>query len=285
MTHVLTPGRVAVITGAAHGIGLAAARRCAALGMKVCIADREEHALEEAARALAAEFGQSVTPVVADVSQLKDMERLKEAAFAQGDVAFVMNNAAIGSGGGPWTNYENWQRLLDVNLWGVINGVHTFAPALIAAGAPAAIVNVGSKQGITNPPGNAAYSVSKAAVKTLTEQLAYELRQIDGCKVTAHLLIPGFTFTHMTFPDRASRPKPPAAWTPEQVVEFMEAGMAAGNFYLLCPDNEVTPEMDHRRMLWATGDVVENRPALSRWHPDFKEAFAAYMRGVKTPGG
>ncbi len=287
MSHpAFAKGRAAVITGAAHGIGFAAARRCAALGMKLCLADNDEAALAEAGRALESALPSiaGLRLVKADVSRLEDVQQLKAAAYdAFGEVALLMNNAAIGSGGGPWTNYENWQRLLDVNLWGVINGVQAFAPAMIAAARPAAIVNVGSKQGITNPPGNAAYSVSKAAVKVLTEQLAHELRQIDGCPVTAHLLVPGFTFTHMTFPDESSRQKPAGAWSPEQVVEFMEAGMSAGNFYLLCPDNEVTPEIDQRRMQWAIDDLIKNRPALSRWHPDYKEAFAAHMRGVKAP--
>jgi NAD(P)-dependent dehydrogenase (short-subunit alcohol dehydrogenase family) len=109
-----------------------------------------------------------------------------------------MNNAAISGGGGPWEKYDNWRRTLDVNLWGVINGVHAFAPAMIAQGTPAAIVNTGSKQGITMPPGNTVYNLAKAGVKALTEAMAHELRSIAGCRVTAHLLIPGFTFTCTT---------------------------------------------------------------------------------------
>ena len=71
--------------------------------------------------------------------------------------------------------------------------------------------------------------------------------------------------------------KPPGAWTSEQVVDFLWAGVRAGDFYILCPDNDVTPAMDRKRMTWAMGDVIENRPALSRWHPQFKDAFAAFM--------
>ena len=114
-----------------------------------------------------------------------------------------------------------WRRIIDVNLWGVINGVQTFAPDMIKQGTAAAIVNTGSKQGITCPPGDTAYNVSKAGVKVVTEALAHELRNTEGCRVSAHLLIPGFIFTAMTKGSRTE--KPAAAWTPEQVVDFMLA--------------------------------------------------------------
>ena len=106
-----------------------------------------------------------------------------------------MNNAGRGGGGGPFENYAGWQAVLGTNLWGVINGVQTFAPAMIAQGTPAAIVNTGSKQGITCPPGDTAYNVSKAGVKVLTEGLQHALRNTAGCKVNAHLLVPGWTHT------------------------------------------------------------------------------------------
>jgi NAD(P)-dependent dehydrogenase (short-subunit alcohol dehydrogenase family) len=126
-----------------------------------------------------------------------------------------MNNAGVSAGGGPFDDYEGWQRVLSVNLWGVINGVHTFAQAMIDQGTPAAIVNTCSKQGITCPPGNTAYNVTKAGVKVLSEGLAHALRNIEGCQVTAHLLVPGSTFTGMTA--RARTEKPSGSWMPEQV--------------------------------------------------------------------
>ncbi|HUL05885.1 MAG TPA: SDR family NAD(P)-dependent oxidoreductase [Candidatus Acidoferrum sp.] len=275
----LQPGRAAVITGAASGIGLAAARRLAGLGMKVCLADLPGEALERAASEvarLATGGAASVRAVSTDVSRLEEVQRLKETAYRElGDVALLMNNAALGNGGGPWEKYERWQRLLSVNLWGVINGVQTFAPAMIAQGTDAAIVNTGSKQGITTPPGDTAYNVTKAGVKVLTEAVAHELRSIKGCRVTVHLLVPGFTFTGMS----GRSEKPPEAWTADQVAEFMLARMGDGDFYILCPDNAVTREMDNKRMQWAMEDVIKNRPALSRWHPDYKDAFAAFMSG------
>ncbi len=188
----------------------------------------------------------------------------------------LMNNAAIGGGGALLGDPDRWRRILDVNLWGVINGVQAFAPAMSRQTEPSAIVNTGSKQGITTPPGDTAYNVSKAGIKVVTEALAHDLRNIEGSKVSAHLLIPGFTFTGLTA--AAGAPKPAAAWTAEQVVEFLLASMAASDFYILCPDNDVTRDMDERRILWAAGDIIENRPALSRWHPDYKAVFAEFMQ-------
>jgi NAD(P)-dependent dehydrogenase (short-subunit alcohol dehydrogenase family) len=95
---------------------------------------------------------------------------------------------------GSWENAENWRKLLEVNLFGVMNGVHAFLPRMIEAARPAVVINTGSKQGITTPPGNSAYSTSKAAVKVMTEMLAHDLRQAEA-KITAHLFVPGFTYT------------------------------------------------------------------------------------------
>ena len=271
--------RVAVVTGAASGIGLAASAKFAALGMNVCMADANGEALEGAAAKLreTAQRPDAVRTFAVDVSRLEDVQRLKASVFdAFGEVAILMNNAGTGGGGGLFADPARWRRIIDVNLMGVVNGVQTFAPEMIRQESPAAIVSTGSKQGITCPPGDTAYNVSKAGVKVVTEALAHELRNIDGCRVSAHLLIPGFTFTGMTAGSNVA--KPAAAWTAEQVVDFMLASMAAGDFYILCPDNDVPRELDERRILWAAGDIVENRPPLSRWHPDYKDAFAKFAK-------
>jgi NAD(P)-dependent dehydrogenase (short-subunit alcohol dehydrogenase family) len=273
------PDRVAVVTGAASGIGLAACTKFVALGMKVCMADANGDALEAAAASVRATAASPahVRSFTVDVSDLEDVKRLKTAAFdAFGEVAALMNNAGTGGGGELFGNPARWRRIIDVNLWGVINGVQAFAPDMIRQGTDAAIVNTGSKQGITCPPGDTAYNVSKAGVKVVTEALAHELRNIEGCRVSAHLLIPGFTFTGMTAGSRTE--KPPAAWTPEEVVDFMLESMGKGDFYILCPDNDVPRQVDERRILWAAGDIVENRPPLSRWHPGYKDAFAKFAK-------
>lgn len=291
MSHpAIAPGRVAVITGGASGIGLAAARKFAAAGMKIVLADLKGPALDQAADAVAAaataKGGKAdVRAVATDVSVMEDVQRLKQIAYQSfGEVAVLMNNAGIGNGGGPFEHYERWQRVLAVNLWGPINGTHAFAQAMAAQGTPAAIINTGSKQGITCPPGDTAYNVSKAGVKVLTEGLAHSLRTMPGCQVTAHLLIPGHVWTGITGrkPDQPASDKPKGAWTPEQTVDFMLERLGDGDFYILCPDNDVPHALDARRIQWAADDIIQNRPALSRWHPDFKDKFAEYVKDV-TP--
>ena len=275
----LTKDRTAVITGAASGIGLAAATKLASLGMKLCLADIDGPALGRAAAEVArhAATPGDIRTMLADVSRREDVQGLKDLAYESfGEVAFLMNNAGVEGGGTLLGDPARWRKILEVNLWGVIHGVQIFAPAMIAQATPCAIVNTGSKQGITCPPGETAYNVTKAGVKVVTEALAHELRNTEGCAVTAHLLVPGFTFTGFTRV-RVSE-KPAGAWTPEQVIDFMLEAMAAGDFYLLCPDNDVTRDMDERRILWAAQDIIKNRPALSRWHPDYKQAFADFMQ-------
>ncbi len=276
----ISEGRVAVVTGGASGIGLAAAKRFAALGMKVVVADLAGERLSRAAAevvAVAHGGASDVCAVAVDVSRLEELIRLKEEALeAFGEVAVLMNNAGIGGGlGKPWESYDRWRRVLEVNLWGVVHGVHAFTPTMIDQAAPSLIINTGSKQGITNPPGSAAYNVSKSGVKTLTEQLSFALAT-EAPQIGVHLLVPGFTHTGIS---GASTPqeKPPGAWSANQVVDYMLESLERGDFYILCPDNMVSREVDGRRIRWAAEDLASNRPALSRWRPEFKDAFDAFM--------
>src|SRR5437870_5413554 len=282
MPHpAMSPNNVAVITGGASGIGLAAAMRFAGLGMKVCIADLGTNRLAEAEASIASVAPRGAADVMAmtaDVGRIEDVSVLEQAVRERfGGTDILMNNAGIQPGSQMFNPLQNWQRILGVNLWGGIHGSHVSAPGMIERRRPGLIINTGSKQGITTPPGDPAYNVSKAGVKAFTEALQHELRNAAGSRISAHLFIPGFVFTGLTARGRSE--KPAGAWTPEQTVDFMIERVSAGDFYILCPDNDVPRHLDEKRILWAAGDIVENRPPLSRWHPDFAKAFAGFVEG------
>src|SRR4051812_18163066 len=153
MIHAaLAPSRVAVVTGGASGIGLAAAKQFAALNLKVCIADRDDERLHEAAEALAAVAPGGAADVLAvptDVGDRASVRRLHETVRAPlGPVHVLMNNAGVQPGSGMFGPEAHWTEVLRVNLWGVIHGPQEFAPEMIAHGEPGLIINTGSKQEI-----------------------------------------------------------------------------------------------------------------------------------------
>jgi NAD(P)-dependent dehydrogenase (short-subunit alcohol dehydrogenase family) len=277
LKDIIKEANVAVITGGASGIGLAAARRFAEAGMFVTIADRNADQLAEARAELEAIAGEAnIMAVETDVAHRHELEALERAVqqrFAR--VHVLMNNAGIQPDTSIFSAEANWDHILTVNLMGVIHGTQVFGPNMLAHGEPGLIINTGSKQGITTPPGNPAYNVSKSGVKAFTEALQHELRNTEGAKLSAHLLIPGFVYTALTKGERTE--KPDAAWTPAETVDFMIESLERGDFYILCPDNDVSRALDERRMAWAIGDVIENRPPLSRWHPDYAEKFRAFV--------
>ena len=275
MTHpALTSSSVAVVTGGASGIGLAAAAQFASMGMRVVVVDRAEEKLSDAEAALRSAGAADVMAATTDVTdraQLIELESEVTERFGGADI--LMNNAGIGVRSSCLGPLDAWEKTLGVNLWGAVHGSQVFLPGMIARGRPGAVINTGSKQGITTPPGNPAYNVSKSALKTFTEALAHELRNTEDCQISAHLLIPGFVHTPMI----GLAEIPAAAWTADQTAQFFVDSINQGDFYIMCPDNDVPRALDEKRIAWAVGDIIENRPALSRWHPDYEAAFAAYI--------
>ncbi|MBE7184241.1 MAG: SDR family NAD(P)-dependent oxidoreductase [Methylobacterium mesophilicum] len=281
MPHpVLQPGAVAVVTGGASGIGLAIARRFASLGLHVAIADLGRERLDAALQAVRAEARAGADALAAEVD-VSNAEALiafeKTIADRWGGTDVIVNNAGIQPGSALFGPLSDWEKVFAVNLWGVIHGTRAFVPAMIRRGRPGLVINTGSKQGITTPPGDPAYNTAKAGVKVFTEALAHELRNTDGAeKLSAHLLIPGFVWTGLTRGERTE--KPAGAWTGDETADFMLESLERGDFYILCPDNDVSRALDEKRIAWGAGDIVENRPPLSRWHPDWKDAFEGYLK-------
>ncbi|CAM6125732.1 unnamed protein product [Calypogeia fissa] len=280
---VFKAGNSALITGGASGIGLALAKKCHNYGMRVAIVDINKENLEKAKTSI----GEQTSTFVVDVSKIDEWSELKKSVEKDfGRIDLLALNAGVG-GKGSWTDTAYFHKIIDTNLFGVIHGISTFLPSIQASASasdPAAIVITGSKQGITNPPGSPAYNASKSAVKTIAEHLSYDLRAKDGeekAPINVHFLVPGWTFTGLTGGGNTTT-KPDGAWAPEQVVDYLEKKMAEEQFWVICPDNEVTEEMDKKRMLWTAGDAVEGRPPLTRWRPEWKEKAADWMAKTKV---
>ena len=287
MTAWMNAGKTAVITGGASGIGLAAAKRYLAAGMNVVIADRDDAALSDAMGHLSADknAGERLFAVTCDVAEPEELERLRDKTHERfGHVHCLMNNAGVVNRGAlPWEKTDEMKTLIGINLWGVVHGCQAFIPSMLAHGEAGAVICTGSKQGITRPPGNIAYNMSKAGVLAYTEALAHSFRNLDSCRLSAHLLVPGFVYTGMIQSFIAQ--KPPGAATAEETVDYMLEALARGDFYILCPDNETNREMDEKRVQWTADDMIQSRPALSRWHPDFADSFEAFMKSGPSKSG
>ncbi|KAL1610568.1 hypothetical protein SLS60_002237 [Paraconiothyrium brasiliense] len=272
---VFKSGSRALITGGASGIGLAVAQLCLKHGMRVALVDFNKETLDLAQKSLKGD----VQYLQADVSQEQEWKGIKEKV---GEVDFLLLNAGIGAKG-TWGDSEYFSKIFSTNLFGVTNGLNTYVPSFQSRrnGSPAAIVITGSKQGITNPPGNPAYNASKAAVKSLAEHLSWDLRENKG--VSVHLLVPGWTFTGLSgnIPGKSAE-KPAGAWSPEQVASYMEQKIKDDKFYIICPDNDVSEETDKKRMLWTVGDIVNERPPLTRWRDEYKKEAEEWMAKQKV---
>jgi len=274
---VFSTGKNALITGAASGVGLAVAKLCASHGMNLHLVDNNSSALTEAKNGISTK-GTLETHTL-DVASLDDWSSLKSTLDKSNTkLDFLHLNAGIGAKG-DWTDSSYFHKIFDVNFFGVINGINTFVPHFQNNSSDAkAIVVTGSKQGITNPPGNPAYNASKSALKSITEHLSFDLAK-SSPSTSVHLLVPGWTFTGLTG-GGSTKTKPDGAWSAEQVADFLYKKMDEGKFYVMCPDNDVDWETDRKRMMWTMGDVVYERQPQSRWRDEFKEEAAETMDGM-----
>lgn len=193
-----------------------------------------------------------------------------------GPPAVLMNNAGIQPGSSITGPIKPWEQAFRVNLWGVIHGTRAFLPAMLAAEATGLIMNTGSKQRITTPPGDPAYNIAKAGVKVFTEALEHELRTTTAGRISAHLLIPGFVFTPLTAQGRTEKPKGRLDARADR--RLHDALSRARRLLHPLPRRRGRSRLDVAPIRWTAGDLTENRPALSRWHPDFAEAFKATLR-------
>jgi NAD(P)-dependent dehydrogenase (short-subunit alcohol dehydrogenase family) len=228
-------GKVAVVTGAASGIGLGLAERCALEGMKVVLADVEKDALARAEKGMKAQ-GAEALAVAADVSKLDDVELLaRRAKEAFGGVHLLFNNAGVGAGGFLWESTTNdWQWVLGVNLWGLAHAIRVFIPLMLSQRTACHVVNTASAAGLVSGPGMGIYNATKHAIVGISETLYQELA-LAGADVGVSVLCPGWVKTRILEQER-NRPEeyrnPPRPSAPgHRAVELMmrreiEKGMA-----------------------------------------------------------
>ncbi len=258
-------GKVAVVTGAASGIGLAMARRFAAEGMRLVLADIEQAALDEAVASF--EPGVEVLARVTDVADPGEVDALRDDAVdAFGTVHLVCNNAGVGGGGLCWeTPLEDWEWVIGVDLWGVIHGVRAFVPLLVEQG-EGHVVNTASMAGVTSPPFMGPYNVAKHGVVTLTETLYSELALVAP-GVGATVVCPGWVRTRI---DESSRNRPggPSSAGP--------AGMQGGMSSLIASGIEPSEVADRVAEAVRTGGFYV---FTHDWMPMIKARHARIERG------
>lgn len=254
-------GRTAVVTGAGSGIGRALARLLAQRGATVHVADRDAAGAEQVAEAL----GGAATAHTVDVGDPDAVMALADQVFAAGPVDLLFNNAGVGHAGAVVdTTLQDWRRLIDVNLMGVVHGLHAFLPRLLAQDGPAHVMNTASMAGLVPNPGLTAYTATKAAVVGLSEALDLELRG-SGVRVSA--LCPGIIDTDIIATatlrgDWAQRRETTAelyatrGTSPDVVARQALAGIGRGRTVVPTPRYQVVPAWLLQRYLPPVGRAL-----------------------------
>lgn len=262
--------KVAVVTGAASGIGRALADRFAQAGMKVVLADIESGALEKAASEVSAAGAQTLA-VRTDVSKAHDVEALAQATLDRfGAVHILCNNAGVAAGGMSWMyTLADWEWVLGVNLWGVIHGVRVFTPIMLSQGGEGHIVNTASLAGLFSGAGQAIYNVTKHGVVTLSETLYQELVML-GLPVRVSVLCPGFVNTHI-FDSERNRPAELADTAPrmpgaEEMEQFFRQLIVTG----------AAPAMIADRVF----DAIHEERLYILPHPQWKDVIRTRMENI-----
>jgi NAD(P)-dependent dehydrogenase (short-subunit alcohol dehydrogenase family) len=267
--------KVAVVTGAASGIGRGLAERFAAEGMKVVLADVEVDALAQAESELRAQ-GATVLAVRTDVRQASEVEALAEKTLAAfGGVHVVCNNAGVGGGGKCCWEFtlSDWEWTLGVNLWGVIHGIRTFVPIMLNQGTEGHVVNTASMAGVTTVPYWGSYSVSKHGVVILSEILARDLTQI-GAPIKVSVLCPRFVRTNI---GSSARNRPRALANPEGSETVWAEAQSALERVRKAIENEGMPPAEIADHVVAA--IRANKFYIFP-HPGSKEGVRARMEGI-----
>lgn len=307
--QVFAPGRVAFITGAASGLGLAVAKNCAKRGMKVALTDYNAGGLPKAEEEVKA-LGAETMTVVMDVTKPEDWAKGKDAVMQKwGDIAFFHNNAGAGDQVFPtlWETPEaDWERTLNLNLHGVLNGIRSIIPAMIETKKPGCIVSTSSLAGITNTAfAGAPYTVAKWGVRLVMETLSNDLRR-RKMPISAHVLCPngmatnfGNNMLRIDEGGRDNRPKLQKALEktgqpPEDLAEYMIAKCISGtdngpdgaNFYILGTDATLNPESVKEGMVkWQVEDIILDRPGMSYQVAPYDKEYSAKLREVRQRSG
>lgn len=272
-------GKVAVVTGAASGIGFALAKAFVAEGMKVAMGDIEKSALDAAAAELR-DSGGDVLTVTLDVAVADEVDRFRDVVLDNyGAVHVICNNAGVGSGGVLWELSDaQWQWVVGVDLFGVVNGIRAFVPHLVAQN-EGHVVNTASIAGMTSTPGMGPYNASKHAVVTISETLFHELRMFGAPNVGVSVLCPGFVRTRIAESDRNAPAELRSFASGDPQAEGMRSVIQA------MIDSGIEPDEVARQAL----DAIKNRRFYIFTHPEsinwMRARFDAILAGNDPASG